>query len=234
MLKLDRVNSYYGQLHVLWDISIEVKDGSITGLIGPNGAGKSTLLKTILGAVVPKSGEITFDGSRIDRMQTKSIVEKGVIYVPEGRRIFSEMTVSENLGLGVMSPKARTEKEKNLKEVYEIFPVLKERKNQLAGTLSGGELQYLAIGRGLMGAPRLLMVDEPSLGLSPIAVNRVFNTISQINQQGTTVLIVEQNVPRLLHLTSYTHVLENGRVVKSGESGTLRDDPYISKSYLGL
>jgi branched-chain amino acid transport system ATP-binding protein len=234
MLKLEGVNSFYGQLHVLWDISIEVKDKTITGLIGPNGAGKSTLLKTILGAVVPRAGAIQFDGSRIDRKQIKSIVESGVIYVPEGRRVFPEMTVSENLGLGVMSRRAKNDKEKNLKEVYELFPVLKERKGQLAGTLSGGELQLLAIGRGLMGSPKLLMVDEPSLGLSPVAINRVFSTISQINARGTTVLIVEQNVPRLLNLASYTYVLENGRVVKSGESKDLGSDPYISKSYLGL
>jgi branched-chain amino acid transport system ATP-binding protein len=234
MLKLQKVNSFYGQLHVLWDVSIEVRDNAITGLIGPNGAGKSTLLKTILGAVTPRSGEIQFNGKRIDRRQTKSIVESGVIYVPEGRRIFPEMTVAENLGLGVMSKRAKSEKEKNLKEVYEIFPVLKERKDQLAGTLSGGELQLLAIGRGLMGAPQLLMVDEPSLGLSPIAVNRTFETIRQISQRGTTVLIVEQNVPRLLNLASYAYVLENGRVVKSGESENLGSDPYITKSYLGL
>jgi branched-chain amino acid transport system ATP-binding protein len=234
MLKLQKVNSYYGQLHVLWDVSIEVNDRTITGLIGPNGAGKSTLLKTILGAVASRSGEINFDGARIDRKQTKTIVESGIIYVPEGRRIFSEMTVSENLGLGVMSRRARNEKEKNLKEVYELFPVLKERKDQLAGTLSGGELQLLAIGRGLMGAPKLLMVDEPSLGLSPIAVTRVFNTLEQINKIGTTVLIVEQNVPRLLNLATFAYVLENGKIVKSGESKILADDTYITKSYLGL
>ena len=234
MLKLDKVNSFYGQLHVLWDVSIEVKEGAITGLIGPNGAGKSTLLKTIIGAVPVRSGTIQLRGTRIEKRPTKSIVQSGLIYVPEGRRIFPEMTVSENLNLGVMSPRAREEKEKNLNEVFQIFPLLKERKDQLAGTLSGGELQYLAIGRGLMGAPDLLMVDEPSLGLSPVAVNNVFKTIQEINQRGKTVLIVEQNVPRLLSLASYAYVLENGRIVSSGVSSDLEKDQYISRSYLGL
>ncbi|MCL5068510.1 MAG: ABC transporter ATP-binding protein [Thaumarchaeota archaeon] len=234
MLKLDKVNSYYGQLHVLWDVSIEVKEKAVTGLIGPNGAGKSTLLKTILGAVPPRSGTIQLRGKKIENKSTKSIVESGVIYVPEGRRVFPEMTVSENLNLGVMSPKAHEEKEKNLKEVYEIFPLLKERKDQLAGTFSGGELQLLAIGRGIMGAPDLLMVDEPSLGLSPVAVNNVFKTIRQINERGMTILIVEQNVPRLLSLASYAYVLENGRIVSSGISVDLEKDQYISRSYLGV
>ena len=234
LLTLDKINSYYGQLHVLWDVSIEVKEKSITGLIGPNGAGKSTLLKTILGAVPARSGSILLRGTQIERMPTKSIVQRGVIYVPEGRRVFQDMTVSENLNLGVMSPKAHEEKEQNLKEVYEIFPLLKERKDQLAGTLSGGELQLLALGRGLMGAPDLLMVDEPSLGLSPVAVNSVFNTIRQINGRGKTVLIVEQNVPRLLNLASFAYVLENGRIVSSGYSADLEKDQYIAKSYLGI
>jgi branched-chain amino acid transport system ATP-binding protein len=228
------VNSFYGQLHVLWDVSIDVKEKAITGLIGPNGAGKSTLLKTIIGAITPRSGSIQFRGNRIDGTATKSIVQSGVIYVPEGRRVFPEMTVSENLNLGVMSHKAREEKESNLKEVFQIFPLLEQRKDQLAGTLSGGELQYLAIGRGLMGAPDLLMVDEPSLGLSPVAVNNVFNTIRQINERGKTVLIVEQNVPRLLNLASFAYVLENGKIVSSGFSKDLEQDQYITKAYLGL
>ncbi|HZW56854.1 MAG TPA: ABC transporter ATP-binding protein [Nitrososphaerales archaeon] len=234
LLTLDKVNSFYGQLHVLWDVSIEVKEKSITGLIGPNGAGKSTLLKTILGAVPARSGTIRLRSTKIERMPTKLIVQSGVIYVPEGRRVFQDMTVYENLNLGVMSRKAHEEKEQNLKEVYEIFPLLKERKAQLAGTLSGGELQLLALGRGLMGAPDLLMVDEPSLGLSPVAVNNVFNTIRQINSRGKTVLIVEQNVPRLLNLASFAYVLENGRIVSSGYSTDLEKDQYISKSYLGI
>src|SRR5579875_3628128 len=224
LLTLDKVNSFYGQLHVLWDVSIEVKEKSITGLIGPNGAGKSTLLKTILGAVPARSGTIRLRSTKIERMPTKLIVQSGVIYVPEGRRVFQDMTVYENLNLGVMSRKAHEEKEQNLKEVYEIFPLLKERKAQLAGTLSGGELQLLALGRGLMGAPDLLMVDEPSLGLSPVAVNNVFNTIRQINSRGKTVLIVEQNVPRLLNLASFAYVLENGRIVSSGYSTYLVKD----------
>lgn len=234
MLKLSKVNSYYGRLHVLWDVDIEVKDSTITGLIGPNGAGKTTLLKTILGAVPAQSGTIQFNSSRINSVPTKDIVQKGIVYVPEGRRVFPEMTVIENLALGAMSKRAHVEKERNLKEVYEIFPVLKERKDQLAGTLSGGELQFLAIGRGLMGAPELLMIDEPSLGLSPIAINAVFETISSINQRGKTILIVEQNVPRLLNLASFAYVLENGRVVSAGNTKELEKDQYIVRAYLGL
>jgi branched-chain amino acid transport system ATP-binding protein len=234
MLKLNKVNSYYGRLHVLWDMDIEVKDKSITGLIGPNGAGKSTLLKTILGAVPPYSGTIEFNGSKIESQPTKEIVRRGIVYVPEGRRVFPEMTVRENLDLGAMTPKARAEKESNLKEVFDLFPILKEREHQLAGTFSGGELQLLAIGRGLMGSPDLLMIDEPSLGLSPVAMNIVFKTIQQINETGKTILIAEQNVPRLLKLASFTYVLENGHIVRSGLSNDLEADQYIVTSYLGL
>ncbi len=234
MLSLRKVNSYYGQLHVLWDIDIEVKEKAITGLIGPNGTGKSTLLKTILGVVQAFSGEIEFRNTRIERMMTKEIVRSGIVYVPEGRRVFPEMTVEENLDLGAMSRRAREEREKNLKQVYELFPILKERKHQLGGTFSGGELQLLAVARGLMGSPDLLMIDEPSLGLSPIAINTVFKTIREINELGKTILIVEQNVPRLLKLASYTYVLENGRVATSGKSGDLETDNYIVKSYLGV
>lgn len=234
MLKLNKVNSYYGQIHVLWDVEIEVKDKTITGLIGPNGAGKSTLLKTILGLVPPVSGTIELNGKRIDKKPTKEIVRDGIVYVPEGRRIFPEMTVYENLELGSLTQRARAEKENNLKEVYELFPILKERKNQLAGTFSGGELQLLAVARGLMGSPELLMIDEPSLGLSPIAVKAVFKAIEAISELGKTVLIVEQNVPRLLSLASFAYLIENGRIVSSGQSRELQKDQYISKSYLGL
>jgi branched-chain amino acid transport system ATP-binding protein len=234
MLKLSKVNSFYGQIHVLWDIDVEVKERTITGIIGPNGTGKSTLLKTILGVVQPSSGQIDFRGSRIDQLQTKEIIRMGIVYVPEGRRVFAEMTVAENLDLGAMSSKAKEEKEKNLKEVFKLFPILQERKRQLAGTFSGGELQLLALARGLMGSPDLLMVDEPSLGLSPIAINTVFKTIREISELGKTILIVEQNVPRLLKLATYTYVLENGRVVSSGASKELEANDKVVKSYLGI
>ncbi len=234
MLKLNKVSSYYGDLQVLRDVEIEVEDGTITGLIGPNGAGKSTLMKVILGFVQSSSGTIEFKGARIDGKPTKEIVERGIVYVPEGRRVFPEMTVSENLDLGAMSTRARSEKEENLREVYEVFPILKERKDQLAGTLSGGELQFLAIARGLMGSPELLMIDEPSLGLSPIAVTNVFKNLGEINQRGKTILIVEQNVPRLLNLAPFVYVLEGGRIVKSGKARDLKSDQYIIKSYLGF
>lgn len=234
MLKLGNVNSFYGQIHVLWDIDIVVKEGTITGLIGPNGTGKSTLLKTILGVVQPASGQIEFRGIRIDRMSTTEIVRRGIVYVPEGRRVFPEMTVRENLDLGAMSERAKSDKEKNLRQIYALFPILNERKNQLAGTFSGGELQLLALARGLMGSPDLLMIDEPSLGLSPIAISNVFKMIREISRLGKTVLIVEQNVPRLLQLASYTYLLESGRVAKSGRSSDLEKDDYIAKSYLGI
>jgi branched-chain amino acid transport system ATP-binding protein len=234
ILKLNKVNSSYGQIHVLWDVDLVVEEKSITGLIGPNGTGKSTLLKTILGTIYPSSGEIHFNGERIDRLPPKEIVKRGVVYVPEGRRVFPEMTVEENLNLGAMNPKARDEREENLREVYQIFPVLKERRHQLAGTLSGGELQFLAIGRGVMGSPQLLMIDEPSLGLSPIAINNVFETIRKINQLGKTILIVEQNVPRLLKIASYTYLMENGKIARSGPSEILEKDEYITRSYLGI
>jgi branched-chain amino acid transport system ATP-binding protein len=234
MLRLSQVNGYYGDLQVLRNVDMEVEEGTITGLIGPNGAGKSTLLKVILGAVESRSGTIEFNGQRIREKSTREIVESGIVYVPEGRRVFAEMTVIENLDMGAMSSKAHAEKERNLEEVFEIFPILKERRNQLAGTLSGGELQFLALCRGLMGSPQLLMVDEPSLGLSPIAVTNVLNKLREINARGKTVLIVEQNVPRLLNLASFAYVLENGRIVKSGKASDLEQDQYIMKSYLGL
>lgn len=234
MLELNEVCSSYGQLRVLWDIDIEVKSGSITGLIGPNGAGKSTLLKTILGVVQRDSGSIVLNGRRIDGKPTKEIVRSGIVYIPEGRRLFTEMTVRENLAFGAQTEKSHSEKEKNLKEVFDLFPMLMERKDQLAGTLSGGESQLLALGRGLMGSPDLLMIDEPSFGLSPIAVTAVFKAIADINERGKTILIVEQNVPRLLNLASFAYVIENGRIVTSGFATSLANDAHIAKSYLGI
>jgi len=234
MLKLSGVNSFYGQLHVLWDVSLEVAAGKITGLIGPNGAGKSTLLKTILGTVAQRSGEIEFNGKRIESLPTREVVQAGITYVPEGRRVFPEMTVRENLELGAMTRNARSQKQKNLHEALELFPILKERQHQLAGTLSGGEQQLLAIARGLMGAPQLMMIDEPSLGLSPGAMSTVFKTITEINGRGMTILIVEQNVPRLLAISSHVYILENGRVVNQGTSAELSRDGYVMKSYLGM
>jgi branched-chain amino acid transport system ATP-binding protein len=234
VLRLSKVNSYYGHLHVLWDIDLEVEDAAITGLIGPNGAGKSTLLRTILGSVPSVSGIIDFNGKLLTGKPPKMVVRSGIAYVPEGRRVFPEMTVKENLELGVMTPKARSERERNLNRVYQIFPILKERKDQYAGTLSGGELQMLALARGFMGSPELLMIDEPSLGLSPIAAATVFRTIREIGEGGTTILIVEQNVPRLLTLATKAYLLENGHIVRAGKASDLRNDPHIVKSYLGL
>jgi branched-chain amino acid transport system ATP-binding protein len=233
MLKLSSVNSFYGQVHALWDVDLEVGDESVVGVIGPNGAGKSTLLKTILGVVPSYTGTIEFGGKSIDRLPPRERVRCGITYVPEGRRIFPEMTVRENLSLGALTPKARAHRDKNFEEVHALFPILHERRRQLAGTLSGGELQMLALARGLMSAPELLMIDEPSLGLSPTAIANVFAAIKKIRETGKSILLVEQNVPRLLNLAPYVLVIENGRIVSAGKSTELRKE-FVTKSYLGL
>src|SRR5579883_3084262 len=183
---------------------------------------------------IPYFGRDSLQRGKNRSSSAKGDSEAGHSYVPEGRRVFPEMTIEENLNLGAMNPKAREEREENLKEVYQVFPILKERRHQLAGTLSGGELQFLAIGRGMMGSPKMMMIDEPSLGLSPIAINNVFETVKRINQLGKTILIVEQNVPRLLKLASYTYVMENGKIVNSGPSEILEKNQYITQSYLGI
>ena len=233
MLKLSQLNSFYGLNHVLWDVDIEVEDQSIVGVIGPNGAGKSTLLKTILGMVQAHTGTIEFDGRRIEKLSTRQVVNSGITYVPEGRRVFPEMTVLENIRLGALTPRGRAKMEENLKEVYSLFPILEERRHQLAGTLSGGELQLLAIARGLMSDPELMMIDEPSLGLAPTALSVVFEAIKKINARGKSVLLVEQNVPKLLTVAPFVVVLENGRIASAGQSADLKKE-FVTKSYLGL
>jgi len=234
MLKVNKINVFYGDLHALWDLSFKVEKGEIVVIAGSNGAGKTTTLKTISGLLRPKSGSISFLGQRIDNIPSHHIVEMGISHVPEGRRLFSNLTVMENLKVGAYTPKAWEKRDDTLEWVFQLFPILKERKDQLAGTLSGGEQQMLAIGRGLMARPRLLMLDEPSLGLAPKIVLSIFKLIKDINEEGVTILLVEQNVRRALELADRGYVIETGRVVLEGEGKELLKSEYVKKAYLGL
>jgi branched-chain amino acid transport system ATP-binding protein len=234
VLEIKDIDVFYGDVQVIWDVSFEVKTGEIVALIGANGAGKSTILKTISSILKPKRGEIIFEGRPIHRMEPYSIIETGIVHVPEARRLFAEMTVEENLDMGSLKGAARADRETTKKTVCEIFPRLGERIRQLAGTLSGGEQQMLAIARGLMGKPRLQMFDEPSLGLSPILVRDIFNVIKRIKEEGVTVLIVEQNVKQTLALADRAYVLENGRIVLQGTGESLLNDEHVRTAYLGV
>ena len=233
MLKVENINTYYEDLQALWGISLEVNAGELVALVGPNGAGKTTTLKTIVGLLKPASGAITFDGKKLNKEAAHKIVELGISQVPEGGGIFTGMSVLENLELGAFVPSARRFKNDSLEQVYEIFPRLKERKDQQAGTLSGGERQMLAIGRALMSKPKLLLFDEPSFGLAPILVQHMFEVIGQINKQGMTVLLVEQNVRAALDLADRAYVIENGRIVGEGKGDALLSFESIRSAYLG-
>ncbi len=233
MLKVKKINVGYGDLQVLWETSFTVKRGEIFALVGSNGAGKTTTLKTISGLLKPFSGLIKFLDKNIHGLHPYKIVEEGIIHVPEGRRLFPGMTVLENLELGAYTKKARVKRRDSLENVFNLFPILRERKNQLAGTLSGGEQQMLAIARGLMGAPRILMMDEPSLGLAPKIVLKIFDAIKEINENGVTILLVEQNVYHALKIAERAAVLESGRVVLEGRGEELLGDEHVKKSYLG-
>ena len=233
MLKVDNVNACYGDLQALWGVSLEVNDGELVALVGPNGSGKTTTLKVITGLLKLASGNISFDGHNLGKETVHKIVELGISQVPEGGRIFSEMSVLENLELGAFVPKARKVKDQSLKWVFQIFPRLEERQNQQAGTLSGGERQMLAIGRALMSKPKLLMLDEPSFGLAPILVQQMFEMIVEINKQGVTVLLVEQNVRMALELAHRSYVIENGRIVGQGTGEDLLSFESIRSAYLG-
>jgi branched-chain amino acid transport system ATP-binding protein len=228
------MNVYYGRIHILKDVSFEVKRGEILTLVGPNSAGKSTTLNMISRLIPIRSGEIKLDGERIDGLESHEIVELGIIQVPEGRRIFPYMTVKENLDMGSYNRKARTDREKTLDQVYHLFPRLAERESQLGESLSGGEQQMLAIGRSLMAVPRILMLDEPSLGLAPIVVQMIFDVIKELKKIQVTVLLVEQNVRKSLSISDRGYVLENGRITLSGVGKTLLDDPHLKKAYLGI
>ncbi|HEX9021706.1 MAG TPA: ABC transporter ATP-binding protein [Nitrospirota bacterium] len=234
MLKIVGLNFSYGDLAVLWDVSLDVKDGEIVTVVGANGAGKSTLLKNISRLVAPGSGGITFDGVDLGRQEAHEVVDLGIVQVPEGRRIFPQMTVTENLRMGSFTPHARKKRAYNMDRVFALFPRLREREKQLGGTLSGGEQQMLAIARGLMADPKLLLLDEPSLGLSPLLVRAIFEIIAEIRKQGVTVLLVEQNVFQSLKIADRGYVLETGRVVLKDKGGALLNNEHVKKAYLGM
>ena len=234
MLEIKNLAVYYGDVQVIWDVSFDVRQGEIVALIGANGAGKSTILKTISGILKPRRGEVLFERKPLYRIDPYRLIELGIVHVPEARRLFVEMTVEENLDMGSLRGDARTRREKTRAMVYDLLPRLRERRKQLAGTLSGGEQQMLAIGRGLMGKPRLQMFDEPSLGLAPILVREVFNTIRKINGEGTTVLIVEQNVKQTLLVANRGYVLETGKITKHETGEALLADEHVKTAYLGV
>lgn len=234
MLKLNGVSAHYEDVQALREVSFTIQEGEIVSIIGSNGAGKSTTLNTVSGILRASSGTIEFLGRRMENCYPHEIVDQGVVQIPEGRLLFPYMTVLENLELGSFTAKARRAKDRNLKVVFGLFPVLEERMQQIAGTLSGGEQQMVAIARGLMGLPKLLMLDEPSLGLAPLLVKQVFTTVKQINAQGITVLLVEQNVFHSLSISARGYVLENGSVVLEGGGQELLGNPQVREAYLGI
>ncbi len=234
MLKVNEIDVYYGDLQALREASIEVNPGEVVSVIGSNGAGKSTLLRSISGILRPGRGTIVFNEKDISQAPTSRIVEHGISHVPEGRQIFPTMTVLENLEMGAQFPRTKKVKEETLEQVFKYFPRLKERRDQKAGTLSGGEQQMLAMGRGLMSLPQLIMLDEPSLGLAPLLVSTIFEIIEKINQQGTSILLIEQNVFNSLKISDRGYVLENGQIVLNGKGEELLENPHIRKTYLGL
>lgn len=234
MLKVSRIKSGYEDIEVLHGLDFSVEEGSIVTIIGSNGAGKTTTIRTLAGLNPVLAGEIHFLGTPVHTLASHERVEQGMVMVPEGRRLFPSMTVLENLQLGAYHQEAEARLEKTLSEVYELFPRVKERSEQKAGTLSGGEQQMVAIGRGLMSLPKLLMLDEPSLGLAPLVVQQIFEMILEVRRRGTTVLIVEQNVQRSLSISDYGWVMENGEISIRGSGQELLSDPNVKKAYLGL
>ena len=234
MLEVAGIDVFYGDVQVLWDLSFEVKKGEIVALIGANGSGKTTTLSTVSSLLKPRKGSVTYEGSPIHTRPAHDLVNLGIAHVPEARRLFPEMTVRENLLLGALTQEAKKSRPEMLEKVFTIFPRLKEREKQQAGTLSGGEQQMAAIARGLMSRPRLLMLDEPSLGLSPILVADIFRVIKEVHADGVTVLLVEQNVFRTLEVADRAYVLGNGRVVLQGSGAALLADDHVRKAYLGM
>jgi len=234
MLIVNNIDVYYGDLHVLWDVSFEVREGEIIVLIGANGAGKSTTIKTISSLLTPAKGTIEFNGVRIDKKEPFEIIQQGVVHVPEGRRLFTEMSVEENLIMGSLYGEAKAKRHETIEHVYKLFPRLKERKKQMTGTLSGGEQQMAAIGRGLMSLPKIMMFDEPSLGLAPILVKEIFEMIKKIKEEGVTILLVEQNVTQTLAMCDRAYVLENGRIVLEGTGTELLADEKVKEAFLGI
>jgi branched-chain amino acid transport system ATP-binding protein len=234
LLDVRGIDVFYGDVQVLWDLSFSVNRGEIVALIGANGAGKSTTLKSISGILRPRRGAVVYRGRSLAEREAWDLVEIGIAHVPEARRLFVEMTVEENLDMGALRGAARERREQTKEQVFTIFPRLRERRRQLAGTLSGGEQQMAAIGRGLMSLPALIMFDEPSLGLAPILVQEIFNIVRRIRDEGTTVLIVEQNVRQTLAIADRAYVLETGKVQMQGAGRDLLNDPHVKAAYLGL
>lgn len=233
MLKIENLHIHYGGIHALRGVSLDVPDGQIISLIGANGAGKSTTLKAIMSLIQKTNGLVAFDGTDITRMQTRDIVREGVVLCPEGRRVFPDLTIAENLTMGAYLRKDKEGIAKDTKWVYDLFPRLFERKWQLAGTLSGGEQQMLAVGRALMSKPKLLMMDEPSLGLAPIIIKSIFEIIKEINKSGVNILLIEQNAKAALEISHYGYVMETGTIVLSGPGKELLNNDQVRKAYLG-
>ena len=234
MLAVNNINAFYGRVQALWNVSLRINEGEIVALVGANGAGKTTLLNIIFNLLRPASGTVEFLGSRIDSLAPHRVGEFGISYVPEGGRLFREMTVRENLEMGAYVYEAWKQKKETLSQVYDMFPKLKERQRQLVGTLSGGEHQMVAIGRGLMSRPKLCIFDEPSYGLAPLLVKEIFRIIQGLRDQGIAILLIEQNVRQTLEIADRTYVLENGRIISEGKSRELLQDDHIKKAYLGL
>jgi len=234
MLEISSLNTLYGKVQALWDVCLQVNEAEIVALVGSNGAGKTTLLNTISGLLRPASGSVTFLGKRIDGLPSHAIVELGISLVPEGGRVFPDMTVRENLEMGAYPYRAWKQKEQTLEQLYQVFPVLEERLGQLARTLSGGERQMLAMGRGLMSRPRLCLLDEPSYGLAPLLVAEIFRIIQGLRDQGITILLIEQNVRRALEIADRAYVLENGRICMEGACTEMLKSDHVRKAYLGL
>jgi len=234
MLQIKALDVLYGDVQVIWNVSFEVREREIVALIGANGAGKSTILKTISGILSPERGEVFFDGIPIHKLEPFRLIDAGIAHVPEGRRLFAEMTVEENLDMGSLRGRAKAERKKTKEVVFELFPRLKDRRKQLCGTLSGGEQQMVAIGRGLMSKPKLIMFDEPSLGLAPMLVKEIFNVISRIRQEGATVLVVEQNVKQSLSISDRAYVLETGKIVLEGTGESILNNEHVKTAYLGV
>jgi branched-chain amino acid transport system ATP-binding protein len=234
MLQVDGLSTGYGRTQVIWDLSVNVDEGEFVALVGANGAGKSTLLRTISGVLRPWSGTITFEGKRIDTVAPNRIVDLGLSHIPESRKLFTDMSIRENLEMGAYPRRSWKERRQTMDEVFELFPRLKERAGQLARTLSGGEQQMLAMGRGLMSRPRMVLVDEPSNGLAPKVVTEVFEILQSMRKKGITILLVEQNVRQTLQIADRAYVLENGRLALQGVCSVLRESDHVRKAYLGL
>ena len=234
MLQVQHVDAGYGDIQVLWDVSFHVDAKEFVVLVGANGAGKSTIMRTVSSLIRPTRGEILFEGKRLDHVPAYGIIEAGIAHVPEGRQLFPEMTVRENLEIGSLSPKAKPHRAKTLEWVLELFPRLRERQKQLAGTMSGGEQQMCAIARGLMSLPKMVLFDEPSLGLSPLLTQEIFRLASQIHHEGITILMVEQNVKQTLSICDRAYVLENGRIVLEGKGKELLNNEEVKQAFLGL